>query len=257
VSPRKPRSDRANAGGNPAPFVTATQPADPRAIRASVGGAVRIDGDPSIVAGPVGAGPIGPVGPPGLVDPLAPAGRARLDDPVGRSEPMAADIPEPPTQAGMVNWLVDGKPTRLRYLSGDPAHAVLERENGVPTRLLLGAARRRERDGLVLREVIVDGWRVEVKLELEARAVLRDRARRARTATVAGVQAEIHAIIPGRIVVVSVAPGEGVQAGQPLLVLEAMKMQNELRAPREGTVERVAVAVGDNVEVGDLLFVIR
>ena len=50
--------------------------------------------------------------------------------------------------------------------------------------------------------------------------------------------------------------GDEVTAGQQLLVLEAMKMQNELRAPREGRVERIPIAVGDNVEVGDLLMVI-
>jgi biotin carboxyl carrier protein len=53
-----------------------------------------------------------------------------------------------------------------------------------------------------------------------------------------------------------VVPGDPVGAGQQVLVLEAMKMQNELRAPRAGSVERVAVAVGENVEVGDLLMVI-
>ncbi len=56
---------------------------------------------------------------------------------------------------------------------------------------------------------------------------------------------------------VAVEPGDAVEAGQQVLVVEAMKMQNELRAPREGTVERVGVAVGATIEVGDLLVVIR
>ena len=67
---------------------------------------------------------------------------------------------------------------------------------------------------------------------------------------------EVHAIIPGVVVTVSVAAGEAVTAGQQLLVVEAMKMQNELRAPRDGTVERVAVATGTTIEVGDLLLVL-
>jgi biotin carboxyl carrier protein len=54
-----------------------------------------------------------------------------------------------------------------------------------------------------------------------------------------------------------VAAGDSVEAGQQVLVVEAMKMQNELRAPREGSVERVGVAVGDTIEVGDLLIVIH
>ena len=67
---------------------------------------------------------------------------------------------------------------------------------------------------------------------------------------------EIHAIIPGRIVAISVSPGEAVEAGQQLLVLEAMKMQNELRARARVTIGRIAVAVGQTVDVGDLLMVI-
>ncbi len=51
--------------------------------------------------------------------------------------------------------------------------------------------------------------------------------------------------------------GDDVAAGQRLLAVEAMKMENELRAPRDGTVERVAVAVGQTVELGDPLVVIR
>jgi biotin carboxyl carrier protein len=54
-----------------------------------------------------------------------------------------------------------------------------------------------------------------------------------------------------------VAAGDSVEAGQQILVVEAMKMQNELRAPREGAVEHIGVAVGDTIEVGDLLVVIH
>ena len=65
----------------------------------------------------------------------------------------------------------------------------------------------------------------------------------------------MRAIIPGVVVSVAVAPGDAVDAGQQLLVVEAMKMQNELRAPRAGTVERVAVgAERSTIEVGDLLW---
>jgi biotin carboxyl carrier protein len=63
-------------------------------------------------------------------------------------------------------------------------------------------------------------------------------------------------MIPGVVVSVAVVPGETVKAGQQLLAIEAMKMQNELRAPRAGTVERLAVATGQRIDVGDLLLVI-
>lgn len=121
----------------------------------------------------------------------------------------------------------------------------------------LGSVDRRELVGVDVREVVVDGWRLVVEVEPEARASLRERARRSRTEGVAGGPVDVRAIIPGRIAAVNVASGDAVAAGQQLLVLEAMKMLNELRSPREGTVDRIAVAVGETVEVGDLLLVIR
>ncbi len=123
-------------------------------------------------------------------------------------------------------------------------------------RVILGAPVRRSADGVVVREAIVDGWRFELEIEPERRAALRERARRGHDSGGHFGPLEIHAIIPGRIVAISVSPGDPVDAGQQLLVLEAMKMQNELRAPREGEIERIAVAVGDTVEVGNLLMVI-
>lgn len=64
---------------------------------------------------------------------------------------------------------------------------------------------------------------------------------------------EITAPMPGRVVKVLVREGEEVVAGQGVLVMEAMKMQNELRAPRSGKVERIHAAEGAGVEAGALL----
>jgi biotin carboxyl carrier protein len=61
---------------------------------------------------------------------------------------------------------------------------------------------------------------------------------------------EIVAPMPGRIVKILVTEGEEVKRNQGLLVIEAMKMQNELRAPRAGRVERVYLAEGGGVETG-------
>jgi biotin carboxyl carrier protein len=114
-----------------------------------------------------------------------------------------------------------------------------------------------DRTGTPTLEVIVDGWRFEFTTELESRAVLRERARRGADAAGHGGPTEMRAIIPGRVVGVSVATGDTVAVGQEILVIEAMKMQNELRSPRAGTVERLAVGAGARVELGDLLVVIR
>ena len=106
------------------------------------------------------------------------------------------------------------------------------------------------------REVLVDGWRVVVQLEPAARAALRDRARRGGVEASGGGPVEVRAIIPGRVLSIAVAAGDAVVAGQQLLVLEAMKMQNEIRAPRDGVVERIAVGPGGTIELGDVLVVL-
>ncbi len=64
---------------------------------------------------------------------------------------------------------------------------------------------------------------------------------------------EIVAPMPGRIVKVLAAAGQTVKAGESLIVIEAMKMQNEIRAPRDARVEMIQVSEGDGVESGALL----
>ena len=116
---------------------------------------------------------------------------------------------------------------------------------------------RRAPAGQTTVEIVVDGWRFELEVEDAARAELRRRATRTPDAAGASGPTEIRAIIPGRVAAIRVVVGDVVEAGQSLLVVEAMKMQNELRAPRAGTVERVAVADADTIDNGDLLVVLR
>lgn len=190
---------------------------DERAVRIRVEPATALDGDPTVVVAPA-------------VSEAAPA------DP-----------------------LVDGLPVVARLVRAGRARAHLIRggdRDEVRTPLLLGDERP-NRDGSVVREVVVRGWRFELRVESERRASLRDRAARAGEAAGAGGPLEIRAIIPGRIVAVAVAVGDEVTAGQQVLVLEAMKMQNELRAPRDGRIATVVAVPGANVEVGDPLLVIE
>jgi biotin carboxyl carrier protein len=116
---------------------------------------------------------------------------------------------------------------------------------------------RRAAAGIRRVEVVVDGWRFELDVESDARARLRERATSARAESGKGGPSELRAIIPGRVVSVDVAEGDPVEAGGRLLVLEAMKMQNEVRAPRAGTVAKLAVGPGQTVELGDVLLVIE
>jgi biotin carboxyl carrier protein len=105
--------------------------------------------------------------------------------------------------------------------------------------------------------VIVDGWRFVVETEPEQRASLRERARQGRDRAARTGRTELRAVIPGRILTVSIAVGDHVTAGQQVMAVEAMKMQNELRSPRDGTVASVEVGPGRTVEVGDLLMVLE
>jgi biotin carboxyl carrier protein len=59
--------------------------------------------------------------------------------------------------------------------------------------------------------------------------------------------------MPGKIVRVLVRGGQKVEAGQGLIVVEAMKMQNEIRSPKTGTVERLLVKEGQPVNAGEVL----
>jgi biotin carboxyl carrier protein len=67
----------------------------------------------------------------------------------------------------------------------------------------------------------------------------------------------VTAYMPGRVVELLVAEGDTVRAGQGVLVLEAMKMQNEIQAEHEGTVTRILVQQGQPVDGGDPLFEIE
>lgn len=68
--------------------------------------------------------------------------------------------------------------------------------------------------------------------------------------------AEIHATMPGLVVKVMSSVGGNVTKGQALLILEAMKMENEVRAPADGVIKEMCVQQGRTVEKGDLLVVL-
>ena len=81
------------------------------------------------------------------------------------------------------------------------------------------------------------------------------RGRRHRGTEAEGRQ-QIAAPMPGKVVRLLAKAGDAVEAGQGLLVVEAMKMQNEIRSPKSGTVERVLVTEGQAVNAGEVLCVV-
>ncbi len=97
-----------------------------------------------------------------------------------------------------------------------------------------------------------DGYDVEVHGIRHAVEVV-DPKRKALRLAAGAAGGTVKTAMPGRIVRVLVAEGDEASKGDPLVVVEAMKMENELPAPVDGTVKRVAVAAGDLVEAGTVL----
>jgi len=68
-----------------------------------------------------------------------------------------------------------------------------------------------------------------------------------------GGEISVNAPMPGLIVAVTVEEGHEVTRGQTVVILESMKMQNELKAPRDGVVQRISVKSGETVEQNKIL----
>lgn len=67
----------------------------------------------------------------------------------------------------------------------------------------------------------------------------------------------VLAPIPGKVVEITVKPGQSVSEGEIVLILEAMKMENEIYADSDGVVEEIKVKEGDKVAANDVLMVIK
>jgi biotin carboxyl carrier protein len=120
--------------------------------------------------------------------------------------------------------------------------------------------------------IIMDGKAYEIKRERTAvdmhlwvgpvryAAELRDprslRSRKAAGANDAGPR-KLVAPMPGRVVRVLLRQGDAVEAGQGVLVVEAMKMQNEIKSPKKGTVQKIVAAEGSSVSPGDVLAIVE
>lgn len=239
-APPRPGPDAPEAGDGRIP--------GPRAVRVTLAPASAAAGLVPVVVEPA---PF-PVAPSARV-----AGQGRLG---GAAAVHPAVHPAEPPAGAPGHALVNGLSVQAELLSFDDEHAILARGGpaGARNRVLLLPPESPPdlEPGSVRREVIVEGWTIKVDVEPAARAALRERARRGSEVTSHGGPTAVRAIIPGVVVSVSVTPGDSVTAGQQLLVVEAMKMQNELRSPRDGTIERVAVTTGMTLEAGDLLLVI-
>lgn len=99
--------------------------------------------------------------------------------------------------------------------------------------------------------VSVDGLRYPAEI-LDARAALRKAAHQGHDGLV-----ELRAPMPGKIVKILLHAGAEVSANQGILIMEAMKMQNEVRSPKSGIVKRIAVQENATVNAGELLAIVE
>lgn len=112
----------------------------------------------------------------------------------------------------------------------------------------------------VFAEKVQGGYRIVIGGEMYFVQVASERESRlakvTRPVTRPSGEIAVKAPMPGIVVAVPVAPGDVVHAGQGLVILEAMKMENEIRAPQSGTIRTVHVSPGQKVEQGQILAVI-
>ena len=105
------------------------------------------------------------------------------------------------------------------------------------------------------------GKKIDVSVGTTAYAVTVTDPKRLRSATPASAHgddaARIVASMPGKVVRVLVAVGAQVKAGDAIIVVEAMKMQNEMKSPKAGTVVALNIQTGATVNGGDVLAVIE
>jgi biotin carboxyl carrier protein len=120
--------------------------------------------------------------------------------------------------------------------------------------------------------VLIDGKAYEIKREHTAAdthlwvgsvrylAELRDprslRGRRGTGADEKGAK-KLLAPMPGKVVRMLVDQGQAVEAGQSILIVEAMKMQNEIKSPKKGTVQKIVAVEGGTVNAGDVLAIVE
>jgi biotin carboxyl carrier protein len=159
--------------------------------------------------------------------------------------------------------LIDGRPMRLEFRqSGETWHFRLESEEersadirevepGVYSVLLAGKSYEAAVEPGNSEYIAIDGRRISVEVA-DPRRWMRSKA-----GGLAEGRQNVAASMPGKVVRVLVAEGDVVEAGQGLIVVEAMKMQNEMKAARSGRVVALKAVAGATVSAGEILAAIE
>lgn len=155
--------------------------------------------------------------------------------------------------------LMQGKDIRIKVDEECYFVEVIESANGLELRLDGKSHPVEFKDS----KVFIDGLLEEVKVRNLRRAPMSNsmeedvelgRAKPSQKAL--GGEGIVHPPMPGRIISIKVKEGDAVKVGSPVLLLEAMKMQNEVVSNMDGVVREIRVSEGDQVETGDVLLVI-
>lgn len=155
---------------------------------------------------------------------------------------------------------IDGKSYEVEVqpdtvvVGGTPFKVVVLRDDGEATVKVAGRPYKvKLKDD---QTVLVDGR--EYRVEVTGRtAVGRQATKAAKGPAKAAERGAVRALMPGKVLSIRVQEGQQVVAGTLLLILEAMKMENEIRAPVDGTVKRIAVTAGQTVNNGDVMVVLE
>ena len=110
---------------------------------------------------------------------------------------------------------------------------------------------RREKEGET-QQIVVRGKKYDVTLQ-DARSL----KSRKRTGSADSGPLRLTASMPGKVVRVLAKEGDVLHAGMGIVVVEAMKMQNELRSPKDGTLKKILAREGMNVNAGDVLAILE
>ena len=155
-------------------------------------------------------------------------------------EEVAVDLVQRP--GGRLEVLVEGEPVEVDAIDAEGAINVRVGDRVFDLWL--------ESDGDTV-GFVGSGHRARARIESE-----RSRLASAASRSGSGGAGEIRAPMPGRVVKVLVADGESVEAGAAVIVVEAMKMENELTTTAAGTVSAIHVSAGDQVEGGAVLITV-
>ena len=163
-----------------------------------------------------------------------------LDDGVVRVDGRDVDVSVTQVSPGI--WsLRQGNEQTIAEVDGQAGQGGQAGKSGMPTKLAV-EIKRPGRDAVVVATEVADARRASIVAPARP--------------TAGGAPVVVRSPIPGRVVKLLVKAGDGVSAGQTLVVLEAMKMENELRAPRAGRVLDVRCVEGAPVESGQDLITV-